>query len=69
MIVIRYTAVDGYSTKRRYKTLEGASDYARRMVGETPELGSTYAISGDGIGKITVVEGAKLADLFPKLAA
>jgi hypothetical protein len=33
-------------------------------VGDHPEMGTRYAISGDGIGKITV-ENSTLTDLFP----
>ena len=52
---------------------EGRSKYAQERVGKHPDIatGWGYAVSGDGIGKITV-EGAlgklrrvTLADLFP----
>jgi hypothetical protein len=64
-ITIHYLASDRTHVTRRYVTLEGARKYAHLMVGETPERGSYYAISGDGIGRITV-SGCTLDDLFPK---
>ena len=33
-------------------------------VGKNPDIGSSYAVSFDGIGKIEAVTGVKLADLF-----
>jgi len=66
-IKIRYRASDGYSQTRKYKTLKGAQRYAQEMVGETPEMGTGYAVSGDGIGTIRV-SGTTLKELFPKAA-
>lgn len=63
-IVIRYTSIDGASEKRKYKTLFAAREWARKLVGAHPDCGSYYAVSDDGIGKVTV-EGAKLAEIFP----
>jgi hypothetical protein len=63
-ITIRYTSIDHINRRRSFKTLEGARAYAVKQVGEYPEMGGTYAVSGDGIGKITVVEGTTLAELF-----
>ena len=34
------------------------------MIGRHPELGGHYAVSGDGVGKITC-DGCTLAELFP----
>lgn len=62
--VVRYLAVDGYSSTRRFMTLEGARSYARQMVGEHPTTGGWYAVSDDGVGRVTV-EGATLAEIFP----
>ena len=64
MIKLRYSSCDGYRVTKSYKTLAGAQAYAHRMIGRFPETGMSYAISGDGIGKITV-EGATLRELFP----
>ena len=63
-ILVRYAAVDGFAETRRFKTLAGARRYAETRVGATPELGSDYAVSFDGVGTITV-EGCALVDLFP----
>jgi len=53
VITVRYSSIDGYSEKRKFKTLAGARAYAQKWVGKNPEMGSTYAVSSDGIGKIT----------------
>jgi hypothetical protein len=63
MIHVRYSAIDGYRDRRSYKTLAAARRYAVERVGEHPEFGSHYAVSGDGVGKVTV-EGCSLAELF-----
>jgi len=65
-IVVTYISVDRVTKRRKFKTLAGAQAFAQRWVGETPELGSNYAVSFDGVGTIYVY-GATLADLFPKL--
>mgnify|MGYP005830341315 FL=1 len=63
-ITIRYSAVDGYRETRRFKTLQGAQRYADKMLG-IPEFGSYYAVSQDGIGKITAT--ISLRALFPNV--
>lgn len=71
MIKVKYTSVDGYRSTRPFKTLKGARAFAQKYVGKNPDMGSFYAVSSDGIGKITV-EGVPLKDLFgdePKPAA
>lgn len=65
-ITLRYHAVDGHRTTRVYKTIETARAYAQKMLGECPELGQNYAVSGDGVGTITA-EGCTLIELFPRL--
>ena len=67
-IKVRYTSIDGFRSLRSFKTLKGAQNWAQERVGETPDLGSCYAVSFDGIGKVEVVEGTTLEALFPKLA-
>ena len=62
--IVRYSSIDGYSKTGRFVTLKGARDFARKWVGEHPEIGSTYAVSADGVGKVTVT-GCAVADLFP----
>jgi hypothetical protein len=64
MITVRYSSIDRYRKTRKFKTLAGARRFAHTWVGEHPDLGSTYAVSFDGIGKVTV-DGATLAELFP----
>lgn len=66
-ISVRYYSSDGYSKTKHFATLPGAQRFAQRWIGETPELGQTYAISGDGIGKITA--SIPVAQLFPKAAS
>lgn len=63
-ISVSYASVDGYRTARRFKTIGGARRFAHEFVGEHPEMGSFYAVSGDGVGKVTV-QGCTIADLFP----
>lgn len=64
-----YSSIDGYESELSFDSLDAAREYAQKRVGETPEMGTTYAVSSDGIGKIEVDGGCTLADLFPKLAA
>ena len=64
VIKVKYSSVDGRGGKwRSFKTLGRARVFAQYWVGKNPEIGSTYAVSNDGIGKIEVM-GATLADLF-----
>lgn len=67
-IKIRYTSIDGHHETRTFETLTGAHRYAAKWVGDHPDKGSRYAISDDGVGKITC-EGCSLADLFPSQEA
>jgi hypothetical protein len=67
MISVLYTTVDRCRVKRQFKTLAGAQRFAHKWLGETPEIGSYYAVSSDGIGKIECA-GCTLYELFPKLA-
>ena len=64
MFKIRYSSIDRFSQSRSFKTLAGAQKFAQRWVGPHPELGGYYAISDDGVGKVTC-SGCKLTDLFP----
>jgi hypothetical protein len=61
---ITYRTIDGFRMSRSFKTIKGARAFAHKYVGEAPEIGSRYAVSADGIGKITV-EGVSFRDLFP----
>jgi hypothetical protein len=63
-IRVSYVAIDGYRQTRSFTTPAAARRFAQRWIGEGPEMGQSYAISGDGVGRITVT-GMWLADLFP----
>ena len=65
MITVAYRSIDRFSARRTFKTLAAAQRFAQKWIGETPEIGSFYAVSGDGVGRITV-SGAAILDLFPK---
>lgn len=68
-IKVRYSSIDGARVTRSFKTIAGAQAYAQKWVGPTPEIGGgRYAVSSDGIGKVTA-DGVDLADLFPALKA
>ena len=67
MIKVKYSSVDSRNGKwRSFKTLSRARKFAQHWIGKTPEIGATYAVSGDGICKIEV-KGAKLPDLFGEM--
>lgn len=63
MITVHYSSIDHFHKRRTFKTLAGAHKFAVNYVGENPDMGSSYAVSFDGIGKITV-EGCSLEELF-----
>ena len=65
-ITVFYSAADGAKITRTFKTLTGAQKFAHKWVGAYPEISPRYAVSGDGVGKITV-DGAMLRDLFPPM--
>jgi hypothetical protein len=66
-IRVSYLAVDGYRKTSTFKTLAGAQRFAQKWVGATPELGSFYAVSPDGVGRVTC-SGVNLSELFPQLS-
>lgn len=65
MIKLYYTSVDGYRQQETCKDLQHAREWAHYWIGAHPEIGSSYAVSGDGIGKITC-SGCTLRELFPE---
>lgn len=65
MIKVTYESIDGVCKTRKYKTLRGAQAFAHKWVGKHPDIGGWYAVSFDGIGKITV-DGCSIHDLFPE---
>jgi hypothetical protein len=64
VIRVVYSSIDGAKEIQRFGTIAGASEFARKWVGDHPRIGSAYATSNDGIGKIEVA-GANLKELFP----
>jgi len=62
-ISVTYESIDHCRKTRKFKTLKGAQAFAQKYVGKHPEMGSFYAVSGDGVGKITA-HGVNLTDLF-----
>lgn len=64
-IVVNYCAVDGYSQSKKFKTLLGAQKFAQKWIGEDADVGSFYAVSTDGVGRITC-SGCSIKDLFKR---
>jgi hypothetical protein len=63
-IIVTYIAVDGATGTRKYKTLAGAQKFAWAKVGKNPDIGTGYAVSGDGV--VTLYVGGVTFDaLFP----
>jgi hypothetical protein len=62
-ITVYYESIDGVSKRKTFSDLEKARKYAIQRVGKYPEIGHSYAVSGDGIGKI-MVDGVTLKELF-----
>lgn len=64
MFILTYTTVDNIRKRREFATIGVAAAWAQHWVGRNPEFGSTYAMSGDGIGKIEVNRGCEIRKLF-----
>lgn len=62
-VQVSYYSIDGVQKHENFHTIEEARAFAQKWVGEHPEIGRGYAISGDGIGKVTV-RGCSLYELF-----
>lgn len=62
-INVYYNTIDHYSKSGTFKTLKGARHFAQQWIGESPDIGYGYAVSFDGVGKITC-SGCRLEDLF-----
>ena len=69
MITVTYYSIDGCRKTRHYKSLKGAQGFALKRVGPHPEIGMSYAISDDGVGKIVVKGEATLREIFPRREA
>jgi hypothetical protein len=65
-IRVTYSSIDRCRKTRTFKTLKGAQKFAQEYVGQTPEVGGWYAVSGDGVGKIEC-RGCSLIALFPQV--
>ena len=63
-IVVRYSSVDGHHETKSFAAVKDAQAFAHHWIGAHPDNGSSYAVSDDGVGKITV-SGARLTELFP----
>ncbi len=70
-IKVYNVAVDGFNLRilssetKDFVNLEDAREYCNGYLGEHFELGSDYAVSGDGINRL-VIEGATWQELFPE---
>jgi hypothetical protein len=62
-IRVRYNSLDRFSQSRTFKTLEGARRYAQKWVGAHPDHTAWYAVSNDGVGRVTA--SVPMTDLFP----
>lgn len=62
-ITVTYRSIDGVRKTGNFKTLAGASKFAAHWVGKDADIGCGYAVSFDGIGKVTVT-GVSLKELF-----
>ena len=62
-ITVCYLAVDGAKAWQTFDTIAKARSWAVEWVGRHPELGHHYAVSGDGIGRVTVA-GCSIHELF-----
>ncbi len=60
---ITYTSIDGFRKARTFKTLKAARKFALDYVGPQDVEGGYYAVSNDGVGKVTW-SGLTRADLF-----
>jgi hypothetical protein len=65
-ISVHYSTIDRFSIRRTFATLAGAQRFAAKYLGDHPEIGRGYAISSDGIGRVTC-QGCALSDLFPAM--
>ena len=62
-IKLHFTTLDGIRKTKRFKTLRNARKAAQEWVGTDADIGSYYAVSADGVVRVTVT-GCTLADLF-----
>jgi len=60
---IFYESIDGYTEAKEFTDIIKAKEYAKECVGSYYNIGFFYAISNDGVGKITC-EGITLKELL-----
>lgn len=65
-IRLRYSTIDRFSESKRFKTLDGARAYAKRRLGDCYDvsLAFNYAVSGDGVGKVSIAGGTSWKELL-----
>jgi hypothetical protein len=66
-IKLRFSSCDGGSRVKVFKSIAGARKAVIHQLGN-PEIGSSYAVSGDGVCKCEVSGDASVRDLFPQEA-
>ena len=64
MIKLYFETLDGVRKTKSFNTLAGARKTTWNWVGKDAEIGSYYAVSGDGVVKVTILQGCTLAELF-----
>lgn len=66
MITVMYSSIYHFSKRKVFNNLAEAQEYAQEWIGRFPTISRTfqYAVSDDGIGKITVA-GCTIYELFP----
>lgn len=66
MILFCYTSIDGAERREAFFSLDAARERAQYWMGKHPTLGTFYAVTDDGIGRLEITGGeATLQDLFP----
>jgi len=63
LIKIYFSSIDGITKTHSFKTIEGARQFALKVVGEQDVDGGLYAVSDDGVVRITWA-GISRAELF-----
>jgi hypothetical protein len=64
-IVVRYRAIDNFTKRGEFRSIAGARRFAKKYLGDEFEIGTGYAVTYDGIGRITV-EGTDLYTLLDR---
>lgn len=63
-ISVTYRSIDGAKITRSFKTLTGAHKFAVEYVGADADISVFYAVSADGVGKITVSGDASIDEVI-----